>query len=181
MPDGDHSFTRRKAAGRTEEQNRQGALEEIVGFVLSLPAGRGGGGLTRGSPRPWPNFDLCPSDLAYAQVRTIPSAPWNTGGGWNDRLGTASACQTNGTSLIPFRAVVPQFGRGSWLHQAVASLRPPLPRPALPPPRAAADPVVRHRPDQRIDQRRPVLRPRGLDLRGERGHRLLGPLEAHLP
>jgi predicted alpha/beta-hydrolase family hydrolase len=37
IKDGDHSFTPRKASGRTEEQNRLAALGEIERFLGSLP------------------------------------------------------------------------------------------------------------------------------------------------
>jgi predicted alpha/beta-hydrolase family hydrolase len=38
LKDGDHSFTPRKSSGRTEEQNLEEAVEEIVRFVGTLPA-----------------------------------------------------------------------------------------------------------------------------------------------
>jgi predicted alpha/beta-hydrolase family hydrolase len=47
MPDGDHSFTPRKASGRTEEQNWQEAVEEVAEFVQSLPAATVGTRRTR--------------------------------------------------------------------------------------------------------------------------------------
>jgi uncharacterized protein len=37
MKDGDHSLKPRKSSGRTEEQNWDGALDEIVAFVEHLP------------------------------------------------------------------------------------------------------------------------------------------------
>jgi len=36
MPDGDHSFTPRKASGRTEKQNWQEAVDKVAGFAQSL-------------------------------------------------------------------------------------------------------------------------------------------------
>ena len=59
--------------------------------------------------------------------------------------------------------------------------RPPLRRPRLPPSRAVADAVVSYHRQHRVDQCGAILWPGRLDLRGERRHRLLGPLEAHLP
>ena len=44
MPDGDHSLTPRKSSGRTEEKNRQAALDEVVGLVRSLPVDRAANG-----------------------------------------------------------------------------------------------------------------------------------------
>src|SRR5262245_17661667 len=82
------------------------------------------------------------------------------------------------TSLEVFRAILQQFGFGSGLHQAHPGLRTTFPGPRLPAPWAVADAVVSDGRQQRIDQRRAPLRPRCLDLRGEGGHRLLGPLEA---
>ena len=38
MENGDHSFTPRKTSGRTEQQNWEGALGEIVAFLEALPA-----------------------------------------------------------------------------------------------------------------------------------------------
>ncbi len=42
IPDGDHSLTPRKASGQAEEENWGAAIGQIVGFLQSLPAGRGG-------------------------------------------------------------------------------------------------------------------------------------------
>jgi predicted alpha/beta-hydrolase family hydrolase len=36
IEDGDHSFTPRKASGRTEAQNWQAAMEAVEGFLASL-------------------------------------------------------------------------------------------------------------------------------------------------
>jgi predicted alpha/beta-hydrolase family hydrolase len=38
MKDGDHSFKPRKSSGRTEQQNWEAALDEIVTFLGELPA-----------------------------------------------------------------------------------------------------------------------------------------------
>jgi hypothetical protein len=92
----------------------------------------------------------------------------------------ASVGQTHGTSLKPFGAILRQFGNDSWLCQAGTRLWPPFPRSWLPAPRAVTDAVVGHDPQHRVDQRRAVLRPCRLGLRGERGQGLLGPLEADL-
>jgi predicted alpha/beta-hydrolase family hydrolase len=40
IPDGDHNFTPRKASGRTEQQNWDAAIEEIVAFLASLQDSR---------------------------------------------------------------------------------------------------------------------------------------------
>jgi hypothetical protein len=42
MDDSEHSFTPRKTSGRTEQQNWQAALEEIVAFLEALPHRRKG-------------------------------------------------------------------------------------------------------------------------------------------
>jgi predicted alpha/beta-hydrolase family hydrolase len=39
MDDGDHSFKPRKASGRTEQQNWEAALDEVVAFLEALPCG----------------------------------------------------------------------------------------------------------------------------------------------
>lgn len=62
-------------------------------------------------------------------------------------------------ALEPFRAILRQPGHGSWLVQAGSWLRPALPRPRLPSPRAVAGAVVGDRRQQRVDQRRAILRP----------------------
>ena len=49
------------------------------------------------------------------------------------------------TAVRTTSAIVRQFGDGSWLRQAGSRLRPTLPCPWLPPPRAAADAAVRDR------------------------------------
>ena len=41
VEDGDHSFKPRETSGRTEQQNWEGAIEEIVAFLDSLVAKRG--------------------------------------------------------------------------------------------------------------------------------------------
>jgi predicted alpha/beta-hydrolase family hydrolase len=41
IEDGDHSFKPRKASGRTEQQNWDEALGEVVRFLERLPAGKG--------------------------------------------------------------------------------------------------------------------------------------------
>src|SRR4051794_9027479 len=104
------------------------------------------------------------SKSAWRSSVSVPWAPW---------LWHASVCRTHGTSLIPFRAILRQLGLGSGLRQPGARLRPALPRPRLPPPRAVADAVVGDDHQQRLDERRASLRPRRLDLRRERRHRLL--------
>src|SRR4051794_18355112 len=93
----------------------------------------------------------------------------------------ASVEGTNGASLKVFRTILRQFGDGPGLHQARRSFRPTFPRPRLPASWAVADPVVRNRLQQRVDQPSAILWPRRLDLRGERCDGLLGPLEADLP
>src|SRR5439155_20040629 len=78
------------------------------------------------------------------------------------------------------RAVLRRLGDGSRVHQALPRLRATFLRSRLPASWAVADAVVRDGRQHRVDQPRPVLRPRRLDLRGERRHGLLGPLEADL-
>src|SRR3954469_5013823 len=80
---------------------------------------------------------------------------------------------TNGASLIVFRPILRQFGDGPWLHQARRPFRPTFPRPRLPASWAVADPVVGDGLQQRVDQPPAILRPRRLDLRGERRDGLL--------
>jgi predicted alpha/beta-hydrolase family hydrolase len=41
VDDGDHSFTPRKTSGRSEQQNWEMALEEIVSFLEALPGKKG--------------------------------------------------------------------------------------------------------------------------------------------
>jgi hypothetical protein len=40
MEDGDHSFKPRKTSGRTDQQNWEAALNEIVGLLESLPTAK---------------------------------------------------------------------------------------------------------------------------------------------
>src|SRR5437763_14708555 len=84
-------------------------------------------------------------------------------------------------ALEPPLAILGQLGLGSCLVQASPMPRPPLRRPRLPSARAVADAAVSDYRQHRADQRRAIRRPRRLDPRGERPHRLLGPLEAYLP
>src|SRR5262249_37902745 len=100
--------------------------------------------------------------------------PWPSRWGWYDAYRMSLA-------LEPFRAVLRLFGHGSRFVQVGPRLPPALPCPRLPPPRAVADAMVGDYRQQRIDQRRPTLRSRRLELRRERPHRLLRPREAHLP
>jgi predicted alpha/beta-hydrolase family hydrolase len=44
VQDGDHSFKPRKSSGRTEAQNWEGALGEVVAFLQALPDGKDSGG-----------------------------------------------------------------------------------------------------------------------------------------
>src|SRR5215470_1915189 len=82
--------------------------------------------------------------------------------------------------LIPLRAVPGQLGLMPRLVQTLGRLRPPLACPRLPAPRPVAHPVVRHRPQHRLNQPRSLLWHRRLQLRRERRQRLLGPLKADL-
>jgi hypothetical protein len=59
-------------------------------------------------------------------------------------LQPAPARHTNGTSLRPFRAIVPQLGNSSWLRQPSTGLRPAFPRPRFPASGAVANSVVCH-------------------------------------
>src|SRR5262249_10998395 len=85
-----------------------------------------------------------------------------------------------GNTLVPLRSIPREFGDAARWHRAVARLWPTLPRPRLPAPGAVLDAVVRDGRQHSVDQQCPPRWPRHLDLRGERRHRLFGPLEAHL-
>src|SRR6516165_3105865 len=91
-----------------------------------------------------------------------------------------SVWRTNDTSLIVFRAILRQPGYGSGLHQPDPRLWPTLCRPRLPAPRTVPYAMVRDGPEQRVDQYRPPLKRRCLDLWSKCRHHLLGSLEAHL-
>ena len=93
---------------------------------------------------------------------------------------SASALRTNGTSLIPFRSIVLQFGDGSRLRERVFWLAPAFPRPRFPASGSVANPVVCHGRQHGLDQRGPILWPRRFDLGSKRGQDLLGSFETNL-
>src|SRR5262249_9102574 len=101
----------------------------------------------------------------------FPGLPWRK---------RASVRHGNGTSLIPFRAIVLQLGNDSRLCEWAP--RPPsaFPRPRFPASWAVANPVVCHGRQHCLDQRVAVLRPGRLNLRSERGQDLLGSFETNL-
>ena len=86
----------------------------------------------------------------------------------------------DGADLKPLRTVVRQLGDVPRLRQSRGVLRSSFSRPWLPAIRAVADAVVGNGCEQRINQRRAILRPGSFNLRGKCRQGLLRSFETDL-